>query len=271
MKIKAILMLIGGVAAVGCQPHSTGSQAGEGPPVATVNGTPISREFYNFYIRGVTGGKSASDLTPAQRDQALDGLIRAELVAQQAEKDGVTHEKDTLNMIELQRLRVLQDAVSERYLKERMPSEQELRAEYETQVAALPHLEYHARHILVATEPFAEKIIQQLDKGADFAELARKESMDASKENGGDLGWFSPDRMDKAFVTAVAGLKPGEYTHAPVQTQYGWHIIKLEETRSLAPPSYESVKQRLQQFVMAKKFRAYQDQLMKDAKIQKSS
>jgi peptidyl-prolyl cis-trans isomerase C len=158
-------------------------------------------------------------------------------------------------------------------LKDKKPTEQELRAEYETQVATLPHTEYRARHILVATEAFAKKLIEQLDKdkGASFADLAKKESMDSSKDNGGDLGWFTPDRMDKAFSDAVVALKPGEFTHSPVQTQFGWHIIKLEDSRELAAPPYDSVRQRLEQIVSTKKFKAYADDLTKNAKVDKTS
>ncbi len=135
-------------------------------------------------------------------------------------------------------------------------------------MAQLPKLEYHARHILVATEAFAGKIVAELEKGAKFDDVAKRESMD-SKENGGDLGWFTPDRMVKPFADAVVALKPGEYTHAPVQTQFGWHIIKLEETRDLAAPPYENVKQRVEQMVQAKKFKSYVDDLMKTAKVEK--
>ena len=93
--------------------------------------------------------------------------------------------------------------------------------------------------------------------------------MDSSKDNGGDLGWFTPDRMVKPFSDAVVSLKPGEYTHKPVQTQYGWHVIQLVDTRDLAPPPFDQVKQRLEQVVQAKKFKAYTDDLMKNAKVDK--
>jgi peptidyl-prolyl cis-trans isomerase C len=161
--------------------------------------------------------------------------------------------------------------MSDRYLKDRKPSEQELRAEYETQVAGLSKQEYHARHILVATEPFAQKIVDRLGKGEKFEELARRESMDSSKDSGGDLGWFTPDRMVKPFADAVSAMKPGDYTHKPVQTQYGWHVIQLIETRDLAAPPYDKVRQRLEQVIQAKKFRAYGDDLMRSAKIEKST
>jgi len=133
----------------------------------------------------------------------------------------------------------------------------------------MPKTEYHARHILVATEQFAQKLIDQLDKGGKFEELAKKESMDPSKDNGGDLGWFTPDRMVPPFSQAVVGLTKGGYTKKPVQTQYGWHVIRLDETRDVAPPPFDSVKDRLGQIVEAKKFKSYTDELAKTAKIEK--
>jgi peptidyl-prolyl cis-trans isomerase C len=93
--------------------------------------------------------------------------------------------------------------------------------------------------------------------------------MDSSKNNGGDLGWFTPGRMVPEFAGAVMALKPGEYTHKPVQTQYGWHVIQLLDTREVAPPPFDQVRQRLVQVVQAKKFRLYQDELMRDAKVEK--
>jgi peptidyl-prolyl cis-trans isomerase C len=251
-----------------CQPKAA-APLDRSPAVATVNGVPISRDFYEFYIKGISG-KSSAELTPEVRDRALDNLIHAELVAQQAVKDGLDKAGDTNYLLELSRLNVLQQAVSDRYLKDKQPTDAELRSEYSSQVAAMAKQEYHARHILVATEPFAEKLIERLGKGEKFADLARAESMDPSKNNGGDLGWFAPDRMPPEFASAVAALKPGEYTKKPVQTQYGWHIIQLLETRPLNPPPYEQVKQRLEQVVQAKKFKAYVEDLMRTAKVTKT-
>jgi peptidyl-prolyl cis-trans isomerase C len=257
-------------ALVACQPKTSGTLASDNSPaVATVNGAPITRNFYDFYIKGVTGGKSPADLTADQRGLALDNLIRAQVVAEQAVKEGLDKSGDTAFMLELARLNVLEQAVQDRYLKDRQPTDQELRAEYETQLAAMPKTEYHARHILVATEPFAQKIIERLDKGEKFDALAKSESMDASKNNGGDLGWFTPARMVPEFAGAVMALKPGEYTHKPVQTQYGWHVIQLLETREVTPPPFDQVRQRLVQVVQAKKFRLYQDELLRNAKVEK--
>lgn len=265
---RMILLALLAAVLAACSPKGAqDSNTSTSPAVATVDGQKIDKDLYEFYAKGVAN-KPASDLTPEQRDQVLENLIRAKVIAEQAEKDGTAREPNTAALLELSRLNVLQQAVSEKYLKDRKATDQELRAEYETQVGQLPKLEYHARHILVATEAFAGKVVAELEKGAKFEDVAKRESMD-SKENGGDLGWFTPDRMVKPFADAVVALKPGEYTHAPVQTQFGWHVIKLEETRDVAPPGFDQVKQRVEQMVQGKKFKSYVDDLMKTAKVEK--
>jgi len=266
LPLAAALAILGALGA--CQPKTAGTAEGSAP-VATVNGSPISRDFYEFYIKGITGGKGSAELTAQQRELALDNLIRARVVSDEAAKEGLDKSSDTAALLELSRLNVLQQAVSDRYLKDRKATEQELRSEYETQLGGMPKLEYHARHILVATEPFAQKLIARLEKGEKFEDIAKQESMDSSKTAGGDLGWFTPDRMVPEFSGAVSALKPGEYTHNPVQTQYGWHVIQLVETRELKPPPFEQVRQRLEQMVENKKFRSYTDELMRGAKIEK--
>ena len=270
MNHPRILFLAAALAAAlsACQPK-TAATGDTSPPVAIVDKVPISRDFYEFYVKGITGGKNSSDLKPEQRAAALDNLIRARLVGEEAGKEGLDKTGDTAYLLQLSRLNVLEQAVQENYLKDRKPTEQELRAEYETQLAAMPKTEYHARHILVATEAYAQKLIDRLDKGEKFDALAKSESMDSSKNNGGDLGWFTANRMVPEFAGAVIALKPGEYTHKPVQTQFGWHVIQLLETRELTPPPYDQVRQRLEQVVEAKKFRLYTDELMHNAKIEK--
>jgi peptidyl-prolyl cis-trans isomerase C len=158
-----------------CQPKgaTTTATADTSPTLATVNGTAITQNFFDFYVKAISGKKPA-ELTADQQAQALDNLIRANLVAQEAQKDGTEATADTADMLVLTRLNVLQQAMSEKYLKDKKPSEQELRAEYENQVAALPKLEYHARHILVATEPFATSVVQRLEKGDKFEDVAKK-------------------------------------------------------------------------------------------------
>jgi peptidyl-prolyl cis-trans isomerase C len=272
MKYPRILCLIAALAALAaCQPKSPAGTASQSPAasptVASVDGKPISRDLYEFYIKGITG-KTSGDLSALQRTQALDNLIRAQLVANEAVKEGLNRQTDTAQLLKLERLNVLEQALSQKYLGDKQPTDEELQAEYNAEVAKMPKLEYHARHILVASEPFAEKVIENLKKGQKFTQLAQAWSMDSSKTNGGDLGWFTLDHMVKPFADAVAGLKPGEYTTTPVHTQYGWHIIQLLGTRPVSPPPFDQVKQRLVQVLQAKKFQAYTDGLLGKAKVE---
>src|SRR6185312_8256836 len=163
MKYPRILcLIIALVALAACQPKSSTDTASESssssPPVASVDGTPISRNFYEFYIKGVTG-KTSSELSPEQRTQALDNLVRAQLIAEEAHKENLDKQPDTAQLLKMERLNVLEQALSQKYLAGKQPTDDDLKSEYDAEVAKLPQTEYHARHILVATQPFAEKII----------------------------------------------------------------------------------------------------------------
>jgi peptidyl-prolyl cis-trans isomerase C len=248
---------------------TTAANTDNAAPVAIVNGQPISRGVFEFYAKGLANKKSIADVTPEQKQEALDNLIRAQVVAQEAMKEGLDKDPNVAPLLTLSQWNVLQQSLSERYLKDKQPTEQEARAEYETQVGLLPHQEYHVSHILVATEGFARKIVGELEKGGNFADIAKRESMDPSKNNGGDIGWLTPDRIMKPFADAMLALKKGDYTHKPVQTQYGWHIIRLDDIRDVTPPNFDQVHQRLDQVVQAKKFKAYTDGLVKNSQIDK--
>jgi peptidyl-prolyl cis-trans isomerase C len=271
MKQQLILwaLLAGATLLTACaQKDAATPAAATAEPAATIDGQPISKELFEFYAKNRVG-KPLSELTPEQKQDALDELIRMKIAADAALKNGLDKNTETATRLELTRLNELANAAFQKHLGDQKPSEQELRAEYEKQIAEQPKLEYHARHILVATEQFAQSLIDKLNKGGNFAELARKESMDGSKSEGGDLGWFTPSRMVTPFAEAVVGLQKGEITQKPVQTQYGWHVIKLEDTREVTPPDFEQVKDRLGVIVQQNKLRAYVDELKKTAKIEK--
>src|ERR1700758_2710127 len=270
MKLSRPLLLVAAVGVLlgACQPKSS-APADTSPPVATVNGVPVSRDLYEFYVKSVTG-KTSADLPADIRGKLLDNLVHGEVVAQQAVKEGLDKSGDAPYILELSRLNVLNQAVGDRYLKDKAPTDAELRAEYDAYVAAAPKTEYHARHILVATEPFAEKIIQRLGRGEKFEDLARVESMDPSKSNGGDLSWIRPESVPPEFMKALETLKPGEYTKAPVQTSFGWHIVQLVETRPLTAQSFEQRKPRIEQEIERKKFKDYIDELMRTAQVNKT-
>jgi peptidyl-prolyl cis-trans isomerase C len=238
-------------------------------PVATVNGTPISRAMFEYYAKN-TAGKPAAELTAEQRAQLLDNLIRGEIIAEEAVKQGLDKTTDTASLLQLSRLEILQQAGATHYLEDKKPSDADLKAEYDAQIGGMPKTQYHARHILVSSQDQAQKIIDELKKGAKFEDLAKKDSMDSSKEQGGELGWFTPSNMVKPFADAVVQLKKGEVTPTPVQSQYGWHVIQLLDTRDTPVPPFEQVKDRVAQLVETKKFRAYQDDLLKTAKVEKN-
>jgi peptidyl-prolyl cis-trans isomerase C len=192
------------------------------------------------------------------------------VLAEQATKAGLDKEPDVAARLNVLRTRVLADAESERFLKGKEPTDAELHAEYDSAVAAMDKTEYHARHILVASKEKAEQLIKKIKGGAKFEDVAKAESTDGSKTNGGDLGWFTLTRMAKPFGDAVKGLKKGEMTSEPVQTQFGWHVIKLEDTREVAPPPFDQVKQQVTQGAIQKKLQAYVESLKQNAKIEKS-
>jgi peptidyl-prolyl cis-trans isomerase C len=238
-------------------------------PVAIVNGTAISRTEYDIYVKGLLQGKQ-QELTPEQKNQVLDEMISMELMAAQAAKDGLDKDLDTAAQLEVLRMRVLADAASQKIMKGQEPTDAQLHAEYEIAIASMDKTEYHARHILVASKDQAEQIIKKLKGGAKFEALAKAQSLDTgSKATGGDLGWFTTSRMVKPFADAVKALKKGEITPEPVQTQYGWHVIQLEDTREAAPPPFDQVKAQLVNSVIRKKLQAYVEDLKKNAKIEK--
>jgi peptidyl-prolyl cis-trans isomerase C len=256
------------LALAACQPKASApaAEADTSSTVATVNGQPITRDFYEYYVKSLSG-KPSADLSADIRGKLLDNMVHGEVIAQEATKQGLDKTGDTPYILELSRLQLLGQALGEHYLKDKKPTDAEVHADYEAYVAAAPKLEYHARHILVATEPFAEKLVQRLEHGEKFEDLAKAESMDPSKSNGGDLSWIRPEQVPPEFMKAVAALKPGEYSKTPVQTPFGWHIVQLVETRPLAPQSFDDRKQRIEQELERKKFKDYVDELMRSAKI----
>lgn len=235
--------------------------------VATINGKKLSSELFDAFALAVTGG-SQEPLADEQRDQMLDQLINMTLAAQSAEKDGLAKDPAVQARIELLRTQILAEAASEQFIKANPASEEEVRAEYDAQVATMPK-EYKARHILVDAKESADTIIGKLKAGGDFAKLAAAESKDSSASNGGDLGWFSPQTMVKPFADAVMALEKGQFTQEAVQSEFGWHVILLEDVRSPEVPEFEQVKPQVEMFTQRKKLQAHLEELRKAASIQK--
>jgi peptidyl-prolyl cis-trans isomerase C len=240
------------------------------PPVATVNGKPISAEAFAVWAQA-QANKKADDLSPEQRKQVLESLENLVVSAQEAERQNITSDPEVSARLELDRQNLLAASMFQKYIKDKPTTDTDLKAEYDRQVAGMPKQEFHASHILVKEEAQAKDIVAQLGKGAKFDALAKKFSIDpGSNKNGGDLSWFTADKMVKPFSDAVAKLSKGEYTKEPVQTQFGWHVIRLEDTRPVAPPPFEQVKDRLGQFVQQRMVHDYIDTLRKTAKIEET-
>jgi peptidyl-prolyl cis-trans isomerase C len=238
--------------------------------VATVNGAPIPRSDYDAFLKNLLQGKPVPpDLTAEQKNGVLDELITIHLMSAQAVKDGVDKDPEVAANLDVLRMRVLSDGESQKFLKGKEPSDAELHTEYDSDVAAMDKSEYHAKHILVPSKEKADELIKKVKGGAKFEDVAKAESTDNSKTSGGDLGWFTLNHMVKPFGDAVKTLKKGEVTPQPVQTQYGWHIIKLEDMRDVTPPPFDQVKAQVTKNLIQKKLLAYVEDLKKDAKIEK--
>ena len=261
------LVLLASLLLGACGKAATPNAAEAAPPVATVNGKPISKSEFDLYIENV-GQQSQREVTEEQKDQILDQFISMKLAAEAAEKSGIAKQKKVEDQLALARMNVIVDAGLQKYLEDNPVTDAELKPEYDAQVAQMPR-EYHARHILVEDKTTADAVTKELQGGADFAKLAEQQSKDSSAKSGGDLGWFTLDTMVKPFGDAVAALQPGQLTAAPVQSQFGWHVIKLEESRAAAAPPFDEVKDRVKVLIQRKKLQSYLDELRKGAKVEK--
>lgn len=239
------------------------------PTLVTVNGKAINANLLDTFLLAVTG-KPAAEATKEQRDALLEQLVNMTLAAQAAEKDGLASSPDVQSRLDLLHSQILAEAASDKYVKSHPVSDDEVKAAYDSEVANMPK-EYKARHILVETKEAADAVIKELQAGGDFAKIAKAKSKDpGSAAKGGDLGWFSAQTMVKPFSEALAKLEKGKTTTEPVQTQYGFHVIQLEDVRSPTAPAFEDVKEQVKMFAQRKKLQLYLDDLRKTAKIQKT-
>jgi peptidyl-prolyl cis-trans isomerase C len=262
------LSALGMLLMAGCTKADTPTDA-TAKPVAVVNGTPISRDVWDLYVKTRHQGKTPGDLTAEEQSEALDELIKMYVGAQEADKQKLG-EGEPNARLELVGKSARAELLFKKFTEGAKPTDAELKAEYDARIAEAPKEEYHARHILVDDEAKAKELVAQLDGGGNFEQLAKDNSKDGSATEGGDLGWFNANQMVKPFSDAVQQLEIGKYTAAPVKSEFGWHVIKLEEKRPTTPPPFESVKAQLGPMVNQKKFEAYLKDLVKQAKVEKS-
>ena len=236
-----------------------------GKAFVTVNGVAVPQSLADAFIaeQKAQGAPDSPELKNAVREE----LIRRELLIQEAKKSGVDKRADVAAQADAARQAIFIRTFVQDYLKKNPISDEQLKAEYDKIKAHLGNTEYKSRHILVQKEEDAKAIIDNLKKGAKFEELAKQSIDPGSKDNGGDLGWSSTGNYVKPFADALASLAKGKYTETPVKTDYGYHVILLEDSRPLAVPPFEEVKPRLMQQAQSQLIGKLVDGLRAKAKV----
>jgi peptidyl-prolyl cis-trans isomerase C len=234
--------------------------------VATVNGVAIPKTRVDAVVRAqeAQGQKDTPELRAAIRDR----LITLEVVAQEANKKGLAKSADVRSQMELANANILAQAFRTDYFKAHPISEDALKAEFEKIKSQMGDKEYKARHILVENEADAKDIIAKLNKGEKFEDLAKISKDPGSKDQGGDLDWNQSGGFVKPFSDAMVKLEKGKYTETPVQSQFGWHVIKLEDVRPAKFPDFNEVKPGLQQRMQEAMFDKAVTELRAKAKVE---
>ena len=271
-RARTVAALIGGatlamLAAFPAMAEDAGKAAGK--PPATVNGQPITDADLAVAEQDLASGLPPQ-MTPEQkRDYLLSYAIDLKLAAAEAEKQKLVAQADIDRRLAYYRQKILMEQLLAKSAKDAASDEAMKKLYDETAKTIKPEDEVRARHILVENEADAKKAYDRVKGGEDFAKVAKELSKDPGSSDGGDLGWFTKDRMVKEFADAAFALKPGEVSQ-PVKSQFGWHIIKLEERRQKAVPTFDQVKPQIADYLTRK---AQQDLILKlrgDAKIDKA-
>lgn len=237
-------------------------KADASPVIATVNGAEITaadRDLVSQQL--IARGQQADEA------RITEELINLELMQQEAVKRKLDQSADVLAQLDMLRTRVLANAAITAIGDDIVLTDEEINAEYEQQVAKLDLQEFKASHILLEDEASAKAVIEELGKGADFAELAKEKSTGPSGPNGGDLGWFNAKSMVPEFSAAVAAMQPGDVSSEPVKTQFGYHVIKLMETRKSEAPQMDQVRGEIERILRQGKLAKKIDELRAAASI----
>ena len=201
--------------------------------------------------------KPAAQASSAERASAIEELTNIYLISNLPRAVELGQSAAIKAQLDLQERAILFNAFANDFLTKNQPTEQEIFNVYEEQVALSPPREFKARHILVDTQSEALSLVEELQGGADFVTLAKEKSTGPSGPSGGDLGWFTAQSMVKPFSDAVAAMEDGAFTAAPVQTQFGWHVILREDSRDSTPPPLDSVREGLVQRLTQQKFQDF--------------
>ncbi len=239
----------------------------EDKSAAMVNGISIPQSRIDLRVKAAAAQGQPD--SPELRKAVREDMINLEVVAQEAKKNGLDKNPEVIEQMELAKESVLVGAYVQDYAKTHPISDDQLKLEYDKLKTTLGTKEYSVSHILVDTEDEAKAIIAQLGKKGKFDKIAKAKSKDAgSAEKGGSLGWAVPSNFVPPFANALLTLKKGTYTKEPVKTQFGWHIIKLDDERSLKVPSFEELKPQIQQRLQQQTIQDLITELRSKAKIE---
>jgi peptidyl-prolyl cis-trans isomerase C len=234
--------------------------------IATVNGKPIPKAREDAWVEQLK--KQGQQENPQLRQQVKDQLIQREVFMQEVAKRGLAEKPDVKFQLDVQRQNALIQALMRDELAKNPVTDADIKAAYEEQKKATGAKEYKVRHILVDSEADAKDIAAQLKKGAKWEDLAKKSKDPGSAQRGGELDWAGAGAYVKPFSDAMVKLDKGQMTDAPVQSQFGWHVIKVDDTRDAQFPPLEQVAPQIREALQQQKMAAYADQLRKAAKIQ---
>lgn len=263
--VTASLAGLIGACAQDATPVTDDSVLGPGQ-VATVNGKRIPESLFRVYTPAALR-KNADDLTPDEREAVIDDIAGIMLMADEAKEKGLLGERTIAAQLELARLQLVARAMATRYLEENPVTEAELQALYDENLPRLANREFKARHILVETQEEAESVIQQLQQGKSFADLAKERASGPTGPEGGDLGWFNANSMTPPIVEAVSAMQVGAYSTAPIKTDFGYHVLMLDDTRSQEPPTLDSMRQDLTNAVQSRKIQEHVRALVGSATV----
>lgn len=234
--------------------------------IAVVNGKAIPSSRADLMVKQASTQGQAD--TPELRKLVKDELITREVLVQEADKLGLGNTADVKTQLEIARQSLVIRALVGDYVKKHPVSDADIKAEYDKFKATAGDKEYRARHILVEKEDDAKAIITKLKAGAKFEDLAKQSKDPGSAANGGDLDWASPASFVKPFSDAMVALQKGGLTETPVKTQFGYHVIRLDDVRAAKVPTLEEVKQQITESLQQKKLQEYQAELRAKAKVQ---
>lgn len=235
--------------------------------IAIVNGKAVPKSRLDALAQQVA--KSGRPITPEVQAQMRDAVITREVFAQEAEKLGLIGSDDYKNQMEIARQTVLITVLIDDFKKKNAVTDADLKAEYDKFAAVNGGKEYKARHILVEKEADAKAIIASIKKGGKFEDIAKKQSKDSgSGANGGDLDWANPSSYVAEFSEAMLKLNKGQMTDVPVKTQFGFHIIRIDDIRSAQLPGFEELKPQIAQQLDQQRLGAYQQGLREKAKVE---